>query len=303
MMSRISITLNSYEYSYVLHLKNISLYSGAGAFTSLEIKEILWGAVEFSIDKARANKASYASLVNQFLRKAHLPLIPEDAEIDDFRFGIIEKEFEERVVSVERMMESTHENILFNMNLTTDDRKKLDVLIGWISKDARGLKAISYSQFFRECLHFVIDKPKRLIEFSSVIYVGVILNLAPFYALRLYTNAALADEEHKNTSQLKKLRNVYDKFKKWLIQNPMPWEEKTVHEAFNAFRTELGSLLSFFVGFLVMRRFIIYDEMDIPSIVFNTLYFPQETLNGTSYKNDVNEFFRCTDFFLSKLCE
>lgn len=303
MMSRISVTLNPYEYSYVMHLRNIPLYSGVSAFEGLEIKEILWGAVEFSVDKAQANKASYASLVNQFLRKANLPPIPEDTEIDDFRFRIIEKEFEGQAVSVERITEGTYENFLFNMNLTTEDRKKLDKLIGWISKDARGLKAISYPQFFRECLHFVIDRPKRLVEFSSVIYVGVILNFAPFYALRIYTNADLVDEEHKNTPQLKKLKNVYDKFKKWLIQNPMPWEEKTLRRAFNTFIIELGSLPSFFVGFLAMRQFITNSYMDIPSIVLNTLYFPQKTLYGTSYKNDVSEFFKYTDFFLSKLCE
>lgn len=302
-MSRISVTLNPYEYEYVMHLRNIPLYSGMNMLETTEIKAVLWDLLNFSVSKARSNRASFVSLVNQFLRKANLPFFPEESDKEDFRFRQIENEFEGTVISVERIRDNTYENALFNMNLTKEEEQELDGIIDWIGTLAKGIKSISYSQLFRECLHFVIDRQRRLIEFSSVVYTGTIFNLNPSYAIGLYSNQEEVDEEIKNTLRLNELKSVYKKFNKWLIENPMPWEEKIAQKAFKSFQFDYESFLNLFIGFLTLRQFITDHYMNIPSIVLNALYSPQGVLYKAPYNEAVKEFSKYMDYFLSILCK
>ena len=302
-MSRISVTLNPYEYEYVMHLRNIPLYSGMNMLETTEIKAVLWDLLNFSVGKARSNRASFVSLVNQFLRKANLPFFPEESDKEDFRFRQIENEFEGNVISVERIRDNTYENALFNMNLTKEEEQELDGIIDWIGTLAKGIKSISYSQLFRECLHFVIDRQRRLIEFSSVVYTGTIFNLSPSYAIGLYSNQEEVDEEIKNTLRLNELKSVYKKFNKWLIENPMPWEEKIAQKAFKSFQFDYESFLNLFIGFLTLRQFITDHYMNIPSIVLNALYSPQGVLYKAPYNEAVKEFSKYMDYFLSILCK
>lgn len=302
-MSRISVTLNPYEYEYVMHLRNIPLYSGMNMLETTEIKAVLWDLLNFSVGKARSNRASFVSLVNQFLRKANLPFFPEESDKEDFRFRQIENEFEGNVISVERIRDNTYENALFNMNLTKEEEQELDGIIDWIGTLAKGIKSISYSQLFRECLHFVIDRQRRLIEFSSVVYTGTIFNLSPSYAIGLYSNQEEVDEEIKNTLRLNELKSVYKKFNKWLNENPMPWGEKIAQKAFKSFQFDYEALLNLFVGFLTLRQFITYHYMNIPSIVLNALYSPQGVLYKAPYNEAVKEFSKYMDYFLSILCK
>lgn len=300
-VNKISISFNFYEYGSIKQLRDIWLYSGIGNAENTEIKEVLWILLKYTKYKIMKNRNSLSSFLNMFQRRSNFPLFPEEPDADENMelTRLTSESSGEGFLSLNKK-ENVYNNVLYVLKLSEDDVKELDSIRGLIITSSPSLKKPNYAQIFRECLHFVIDKPSRKIELYSVLYAGYIMNFSMLAAIELYIekiNLTPFSTSLGVRLPTKRDKEIFEKFKKWLRVNKVPHEDSLAAEAYRKYEIEKGSLLNFFIGYLMMRYSVDLDRVDIPYMILSVLYSQETILNEKFVTSAIEDFIKYLDFF------
>lgn len=301
MANKISITFNFYEYGSIKQLRDIWIYSGIYEVENTEIKEVLWILFKYTEYKIMKNRNSLSSFLNMFQRRSNLPLFPEEPDVgENLEFTHLTSESSgEGFLSLNKK-ENVYNNVLYVLKLSEADVKELDNVRSLIITSSPSLKKPNYAQIFRECLHFVIDKPSRKVELCSVLYAGYIMNFSMSLALESYierTDLTQFGDSLSGRLPNKKDKEIYEKFKKWLRVNKVPHQGSLATEAYRKFNIGRGPLFNFFIGYLIMRYSANLDSVDIPSIVLSVLFSKEIILNEKFVTSAIEDFIKYLDRF------
>ena len=164
-MKKISITFNDYEYKYLKHARDII---NRNELQNASIKDVLFSFLTYTIAKIQDGR-HLNRFLNIFLIKNNAKPLEENEEKNDTH---LYKKFNDIYLTAlpkpnDKYYSTT---ILYVLRLNDNDISLLDSLIEVIH-DYIVFNGPSYSEIFRNAVHFVIDIYTFKKEFYSVLYL------------------------------------------------------------------------------------------------------------------------------------